>query len=102
MKNTAEDTGLPRFEGYPKGWFVIGFSDEYQRGDVKKLQYFNQALVAFRDDEGVLQVKDSYCPHLGAHLGAQPSRSESAVNQAILADIQEFSYRRSSQPRPLQ
>jgi len=70
MKNTAEDTGLPRFDGYPKGWFVIGFSDEYQRGDVKKLQYFNQALVAFRDEEGVLQVKDGYCPHLGAHLGA--------------------------------
>ena len=36
----------------------------------KKLQHFGQALVAFRDDTGTLQVKDGYRPHLGAHLGA--------------------------------
>jgi 3-ketosteroid 9alpha-monooxygenase subunit A len=70
MSATDSATGLPRFEGYPKGWFVIGFSDEYGPGDVQKLQYFGQALVAFRDDTGTLQVKDGYCPHLGAHLGA--------------------------------
>jgi len=64
------ESGLPRFEGYPKGWFVIGFSDEYTPGTVKKHQYFGKALVAFRDDYGTLQVKDGYCPHLGAHLGA--------------------------------
>jgi 3-ketosteroid 9alpha-monooxygenase subunit A len=70
MEGDVTASRRPRFDGYPKGWFVIGFSDEYQPGTVKKHQYFGQALVAFRDELGTLQVKDGFCPHLGAHLGA--------------------------------
>jgi 3-ketosteroid 9alpha-monooxygenase subunit A len=59
-----------QFEGYPKGWFLLGFSDEFAPGTVKKHKYFGTELVMFRDDFGLLQVKDGFCPHLGAHLGA--------------------------------
>jgi 3-ketosteroid 9alpha-monooxygenase subunit A len=58
-----------RSEGFPKGWFVIGFSDEYEPGQVQKLQYFDEALVAYRGAGGTLYVLDGYCPHLGANLG---------------------------------
>jgi 3-ketosteroid 9alpha-monooxygenase subunit A len=58
------------FNGYPTGWFVIGFSEELAVGGVKALKYFDQALVLYRGEDGVARVRDGYCPHLGAHIGA--------------------------------
>ena len=56
-------------KGYPKGWFVIGWSAELQPGNVKPLRYFGQDLVLFRTEAGEAVVLDAFCPHLGAHLG---------------------------------
>ncbi|MGD9794484.1 MAG: aromatic ring-hydroxylating dioxygenase subunit alpha [Acidimicrobiia bacterium] len=57
------------FTWKPTGWFMIGWSAEYQPGTVKPLKYFGKDLVAYRDDDGDLHVLDAHCPHLGAHLG---------------------------------
>jgi 3-ketosteroid 9alpha-monooxygenase subunit A len=54
---------------YPRGWFVIHFSDELKPGEVKPLQYFGQELVLFRTDTGDPRILDAFCPHMGAHLG---------------------------------
>lgn len=57
------------FNGYPRGWFVVSFSDELPVGGVKTLNYFGQKLVLYRGDDGVARVMDAYCPHLGGSLG---------------------------------
>lgn len=54
--------------GYPRGWFVIGWDEDFPAGEVKSLHYFGQRLVAWRDAGGQLAVLDAYCPHLGADL----------------------------------
>ena len=53
----------------PSGWFQIGWSNAFPRGEVRPLRYFGQDLVAYRADDGILHVLDAYCRHLGAHLG---------------------------------
>ena len=55
-------------DGYPWGWFVVAFSDEIGVGDVRRMKYFGQELVAFRGEDENLAILDAYCPHLGAHL----------------------------------
>lgn len=60
--------GLP-FGRFPRGWFQIGWSEEFFAGVAKPLQYFGRELVAFRDSTSALCVLDAHCPHLGAHLG---------------------------------
>jgi 3-ketosteroid 9alpha-monooxygenase subunit A len=58
------------FPGYPKGWFVIAFSDELPKGGVLSLEYFGKQLVLYRGETGSVHLLDAYCAHLGAHLGA--------------------------------
>ena len=60
--------GFPH-QGFPEGWFGIGWGDEFPPGKVVALRYFGEDLVAWRTDDGRLVVMDAYCPHMGAHLG---------------------------------
>lgn len=53
----------------PTGWFQVAWSAEIEVGDVHRMHYFDQELVAFRTAAGSLHVFDAYCEHLGAHLG---------------------------------
>ena len=53
---------------FPRGWFVVAWSEDLGEGDVKPLRYFAKDFVLFRLD-GRAVVLDAYCPHLGAHLG---------------------------------
>lgn len=53
----------------PSGWFQIGWSDEWELGEVRPLRYFGRDLVSYRGRSGALVVLDAHCPHLGAHLG---------------------------------
>ena len=55
--------------GYPRGWFVVCFSDEIATGAAIPLRYFGQDLVAFRGEDGRVRVLEAYCAHMGAHLG---------------------------------
>ncbi|MBQ46736.1 MAG: 3-ketosteroid-9-alpha-hydroxylase [Zetaproteobacteria bacterium] len=58
----------PQKHKFPRGWFVIGSSDEYKKGETKALKYFDQEIVAFRGEDNQVYLLDAYCPHLGAHL----------------------------------
>jgi 3-ketosteroid 9alpha-monooxygenase subunit A len=60
---------MPLFQGYPRGWFSVGFSTELAAKEVKPIRYFGRDLVLFRGEDGVPRVMDAHCPHLGAHLG---------------------------------
>lgn len=53
----------------PTGWFQIGWSRGFPRGEVRPLRYFGRDLAAYRTGDGVLHVLDAHCRHLGAHLG---------------------------------
>ena len=53
----------------PTGWFQVGWSDEIGVGDVHKMKYFDQEMVAWRAESGGITVMNAYCEHLGAHLG---------------------------------
>ncbi len=57
------------FTGHPRGWFVIGFSEEFKPLEVVPLRYFSTRLVAYRGESGAVLVLDALCPHLGADLG---------------------------------
>ena len=67
-ESTKTDT-LGAYAGYPRGWFVIQFSDELPPGAVKPLKYFGKDLVLFRTESGEPTILDAFCPHMGAHLG---------------------------------
>jgi 3-ketosteroid 9alpha-monooxygenase subunit A len=54
--------------GFPRGWFVVCFSDEIAVGQTRAMKYFGRDLAAYRGEDGVVRVLDAYCPHLGAHL----------------------------------
>jgi 3-ketosteroid 9alpha-monooxygenase subunit A len=53
----------------PTGWFQVAWSDEIKVGDVHRMKYFGQELIAWRAESGQLTVMSAYCEHLGAHLG---------------------------------
>lgn len=53
----------------PTGWYQVAWSDEIGVGDVHKMKYFGQEMVAWRAESGQLSVMNAYCEHLGAHLG---------------------------------
>ena len=53
----------------PTGWFQVAWSEEIGFGDVHKMKYFDQEMVAWRAESGQLTVMNAYCEHLGAHLG---------------------------------
>jgi nitrite reductase/ring-hydroxylating ferredoxin subunit len=54
---------------FPNSWYQVLRSDELPAGSVRSLEYFNRDLVAFRGEDGVANVLDAHCPHLGTHLG---------------------------------
>ncbi|OJZ76090.1 2Fe-2S ferredoxin [Mycobacterium paraffinicum] len=53
----------------PTGWFQVGWSDEIGVGDVHRMTYFGEELIAWRAESGRLTVMNAFCEHLGAHLG---------------------------------
>jgi 3-ketosteroid 9alpha-monooxygenase subunit A len=58
------------FPGYPKGWFVIAFSDELPKSGVVPVEYFGRKMALFRGEDGEPHLLDTYCAHLGASLAA--------------------------------
>ncbi len=62
----ASEAVLPPF---PKGWYSVGFSDEFPRGSVTTRRLGGREVVLFRTEDGALGAVDPVCPHLGAHLG---------------------------------
>ncbi len=63
---SAEERNLP--DEYPFGWFVVGYSDELDKGEVKSIRYFGKELALWRGHDGVPRVIDAYCVHYGANM----------------------------------
>lgn len=59
----------PALSMKPTGWFQVAWSAEIPTGEVHRMKYFDQEMVAWRSADGQLTVMDAYCEHLGAHLG---------------------------------
>lgn len=59
---------------FARGWHIVLFSSELERGEVKALRYFDREFVAWRGESGQVSVLDAYCPHLGAHLASDGGR----------------------------
>ncbi len=57
------------FPSFPRGWYVVAFSTDVERGAVKTVHYFDRDIVLFRGESGAISAVDPVCPHLGAHLG---------------------------------
>jgi phenylpropionate dioxygenase-like ring-hydroxylating dioxygenase large terminal subunit len=62
------ENGFP-YECYPTGWFQVAWDGSLAVGEIRRLRYFGQELVLYRDAEGAVHVADAYCPHQGANLG---------------------------------
>jgi nitrite reductase/ring-hydroxylating ferredoxin subunit len=56
-------------EHVPDGWYQLTHASQIKKGKVYTFNYFNTALVCYRDSHHSIHVFDAYCPHLGAHLG---------------------------------
>ncbi|MGB3480864.1 MAG: Rieske 2Fe-2S domain-containing protein [Mycobacterium sp.] len=53
----------------PTGWFQVAWTEEIGIGEVHRMKYFSEDLIAWRSASGRLSVMNAYCEHLGAHLG---------------------------------
>ena len=54
---------------FAQGWYLVTWSADLERGEVKPLRYFGKDYVLFRCEDGRATLLDAHCPHLGAHLG---------------------------------
>jgi len=59
----------PALSMKPTGWFQVAWSAEIEVGQVHKMKYLDQELIAWRATDATLTVMGAYCEHLGAHLG---------------------------------
>ncbi len=53
----------------PSGWFCLGVTSEFAKGEVTTRQLGGRPIVVFRTIDGKLAALDAHCPHLGAHMG---------------------------------
>lgn len=54
----------------PFGWFYICETDELNPGEVKEIRRFGEDLMLWRDESGEYHLQETFCPHLGANIGA--------------------------------
>jgi nitrite reductase/ring-hydroxylating ferredoxin subunit len=54
----------------PIGWFDVGVADELRAGEVKQVRIFDQDLMLWRGANNSYHLQETYCPHLGANIGA--------------------------------
>lgn len=54
---------------YPTGWFLISFSKELKKGQIKSFTFQGMEVVLYRTDSGNAHMLDAYCSHMGAHMG---------------------------------
>ncbi len=52
----------------PSHWYAVALSQEVRPGQILPLMRFGQALVFWRNQEGVLSVMEDRCPHRFARL----------------------------------
>jgi phenylpropionate dioxygenase-like ring-hydroxylating dioxygenase large terminal subunit len=53
----------------PKGWYFCAESSEIKCGQILEKYLFNQKVILWRTESGVLNMSPAICPHLGSDLG---------------------------------
>lgn len=53
---------------FSQSWFPICLSEEVPAGTVIGRDFLDGKVVIYRGEDGVVQVKTAYCPHVGADL----------------------------------
>jgi 3-ketosteroid 9alpha-monooxygenase subunit A len=53
---------------FARGWHCLGLTEDFGDGSPHQVNAFGQKLVAFRGQDGALNVLDSYCRHMGGDL----------------------------------
>ncbi|MGE4431317.1 MAG: Rieske 2Fe-2S domain-containing protein [Sphingobium sp.] len=59
--------GFPH-DGFPEGWFGVGWSTDFETGKPVFVRYFGRDMVIYRGESGRLLATHAYCPHMGARL----------------------------------
>jgi phenylpropionate dioxygenase-like ring-hydroxylating dioxygenase large terminal subunit len=54
--------------GIPNSWYLVAYSSDVNRGELKHLTYFGEEQILFRGEDGCIGLIGAYCDHLGAHL----------------------------------
>ncbi len=61
------DVGTPRAR-FARGWHCLGLASTYRDGKPHAVEAFGTKLVVFGTEDGVLNVLDAYCRHMGGDL----------------------------------
>lgn len=54
---------------FPNGWYGITHSEDIRREQVKSFDFLGTRVAVFRNDKGLINILDAFCPHLGADIG---------------------------------
>lgn len=84
----GQPTRLPPF---PRGWYAVGFSEEFPPGAVVTRKLAGKEVVLYRTQSGAINAVDPICPHLGAHLG----HGGSVVGETLRCPFHGFRFDRS-------
>jgi len=57
------------FPPFPNGWFPVEISARLAPGQIINKHVLGNDVVIYRSEDGVANVIDAYCPHMGAHIG---------------------------------
>ncbi|MEU3270764.1 Rieske 2Fe-2S domain-containing protein [Saccharomonospora sp. NPDC006951] len=61
------DAGAPPTR-FARGWHCLGLADSFKDGKPHAINAFGTKLVVFQGEDGVLNVLDGYCRHMGGDL----------------------------------
>jgi phenylpropionate dioxygenase-like ring-hydroxylating dioxygenase large terminal subunit len=69
MASVSDTVNFNRPDRFLEGWYWVVPGSELRRGQVKPVVICGRNLAVYRGEDGVAQVIDAYCPHMGAHFG---------------------------------
>jgi len=58
----------PIEQRFARGWHCVGLAADFKDGQPHRIDAFGTRLVAFQGEDGVLNVLDAWCPHMGGDL----------------------------------
>ncbi|MFD4407753.1 Rieske 2Fe-2S domain-containing protein [Nocardia sp. NPDC058499] len=61
------DTGAPP-ERFARGWHCLGLARDFAEGGPHQISAFGTELVVFAGQDGMINVLNAFCPHMGGNL----------------------------------
>ena len=56
---------------FPEGWYFVASRQAVQKAGLLQRTWMGESIVAWCDREGNVCVAESFCPHLGSHIGTE-------------------------------